>query len=107
MHVALAAAEQLYRENILTRVVSLPSWELFEAQPKSYRDQVLPPSIRARVSIEAASTFGWLRYVTEAGESIGIDHFGTSAPGNTLLTEFGFTPDCAVDAVKRVLKLAV
>ncbi len=99
---ALAAGEELTKGGISTRVVSLASWELFRAEPPSYRDQVLPPSIRARVSIEAASTFGWLAWVTEAGESIGIDHFGASAPGERLFAEFGITTARVVEAVKRI-----
>ena len=86
------------------RVVSLPSWEVFRRQPASYRDEVLPPAIRARVSIEAASRFGWLEWVTEAGTTIGIDHFGASAPAERLFEEFGFTQDAAAAAVRRVLK---
>jgi transketolase len=99
---ALAAARSLSDGGLPTRVVSLPSWELFRAEPASWRDQVLPPAIRARVSIEAGSTFGWLAWVTERGQSIGIDHFGASAPGDRLFREFGFTLDRVVAAVRRV-----
>jgi transketolase len=101
--VAMEAASRLLQEGVRARVVSLPSWELFEEQPAEYRRQVLPPSVRARVSIEAAATFGWLKYVTEDGESIGIDHFGASAPGDRLFKEFGITAERAVEAVHRVL----
>ncbi|HXE58004.1 MAG TPA: transketolase [Gemmatimonadales bacterium] len=103
VQLALAAAERLAAEGIRTRVVSMPSWELFERQPRAYRDEVLPPAVRARVSIEAGATLGWRRYVTDDGEAIGIDRFGASAPGDRLFTEFGFTADRAVEAVKRVL----
>ena len=101
--VALDAARRLGSEQIPVRVVSLPSWELFRAEPESYRHEVLPPAIRARVSIEAATPFGWQGWVTEAGRSIGIDHFGASAPGERLFQEFGFTPEAATRAVRRVL----
>jgi transketolase len=101
--VALDAAARLDAEGIPVRVVSLPSWELFRRQPDEYRSSVLPPALRARVSIEAATRFGWLEWVTEAGTSLAIDHFGASAPGDRLLKEFGFTPEAAVAAVRRVL----
>jgi transketolase len=101
LHLALEAAQRL--ADIPVRVVSLPSWELFRKQPESYRDTVLPPSVRARVSIEAAARMGWREWVTEDGEIIGLDHFGASAPGERIFQEFGFTVDAAVAAVRRVL----
>lgn len=97
----LAAAQQLTNQGLPTRLVSLASWELFRAQPAQYREQVLPAAIRARVSVEAASTFGWLNWVTERGESIGIDHFGASAPAERLFQEFGFTVDLIAEAIRR------
>ncbi|MHB1328719.1 MAG: transketolase [Gemmatimonadales bacterium] len=100
--VALKAARELSDAGVPTRMVSLPSWELFRAQPAEYRNQVLPPSLRARVSVEAATTFGWLTWVGEGGESIGIDHFGASAPGERLFEEFGLTKDRVMAAVRRV-----
>jgi transketolase len=103
VHVALDAAKALAAENVPVRVVSLPSWEVFRRQPSSYREEVLPPSIRKRVSIEAASPFGWIEWITEEGVAIAIDHFGASAPAERLFKEFGFTPDAAVSAVRRVL----
>jgi transketolase len=109
LHLALEAAERLAAPQqetsapIRVRVVSLPSWELFREQPQSYRDEVLPPSLRARVSIEAAARLGWREWVTEAGEMIGLDHFGASAPGERIFLEFGFTVAAAVAAVRRVL----
>jgi transketolase len=103
LHLALAAAQQLRAEGTGVRVVSLPCWELFRAQPQSYRDQVLPPALRARVSIEAAARMGWREWVTEDGESIGLDHFGASAPGERIFKELGFTVEAAVAAVRRVL----
>ena len=103
IQLALAAAERLTAEGTPTRVVSLPSWEVFEAQPAGYRDQVLPPTVAARVSVEAASTFGWARYTGTAGAAVGLDHFGASAPAETLFQEFGITADRVVDAVRRSL----
>jgi transketolase len=100
---ALAAHESLTREGIATRVVSMPSWELFEAQPRAYRESVLPPRVRARVSIEAASPFGWERYVGHEGLIIGVDRFGASAPGPVVMREYGFTTDHVVAAVKQLL----
>lgn len=100
---ALAAAEELGKTGTPTRVVSLPCWELFDAQPESYREDVLPAAISARVSVEAASTFGWARYVGSRGVSVGLDHFGASAPAETLFREFGFTVEHLVRAVHRSL----
>jgi transketolase len=84
-------------------VVSLPSWEVFQAQPEEYRDEVLPPRVRSRISVEAASDFGWREWVTEEGASVAINHFGASAPGDRVLAEFGFTPDGVAALVRRVL----
>jgi transketolase len=102
VHVADAAARTLTETGLPTRVVSLMSWERFRAQPSSYRNHVLPPSIRARVSLEAATTFGWGSWVTDDGEALGINHFGASAPGDRLFSEFGFTAERVADAVRRV-----
>jgi transketolase len=102
--IALEAHERLAKEGIRSRVVSMPCWELFDVQPQSYRDRVLPPGVRARVSIEAASPFGWERYVGLEGAIIGIDRFGASAPGSILMREFGFTPEHVVETAKGVLK---
>lgn len=103
---ALEAAESLTRGEggpaIPTRVVSFPSWELFRSQPQAYRDQVLPPAVRARVSIEAGATQGWREWVTDHGATIGLDHFGASAPGERLFQEFGITKDAIIAAVRRV-----
>jgi transketolase len=85
------------------RVVSLPCWELFEEQPESYRDEVLPPSVTARVSIEAGVTFGWERWVGPAGASIGVDRFGASAPAERIYAELGITAEAVAGAVGRVL----
>jgi transketolase len=97
------AYERLAAERIAARVVSMPSWELFELQSAQYRDSVLPPEVSARVSVEAAGTFGWSRYVGLQGVSIGMHSFGASAPIKELLKHFGFTVDHVVSAAKEVL----
>jgi transketolase len=91
VHLALEGADALEKEGVAVRVVSMPSWELFEQQPIAYRAAVLPPEVTARISIEAASTFGWERYVGWNGAMIGLNRFGASAPGEVLMREFGFT----------------
>jgi transketolase len=101
---ALEAHRQLADEGIRSRVVSMPCWELFDQQPQSYRDTVLPPTVRARVSIEAAAPFGWERYVGLEGAIIGVTDFGASAPGPVVMAEFGFTPERLVETAKRILK---
>lgn len=101
----IEAHEQLEREGIAARVVSMPSWELFEQQDQAYRDSVLPPEITARVSIEAGSTIGWDRYVGAAGEKIGMHGFGASAPIEDLLKKFGFTREAVLAAARRQLAL--
>jgi transketolase len=103
--VALAAAahEQLIADGIRSRVVSLPCWELFDRQDQVYRDSVLPPSIRARVSVEEASTVGWDRWVGPSGRMIGMHTFGSSAPLKDVQSKFGFTPDKIAEAAREVL----
>ncbi|MFP4439231.1 MAG: transketolase [Chloroflexaceae bacterium] len=103
----VAAHEQLKSEGIKTRVVSMPSMELFEQQSQEYRDQVLPPTIKARVSVEQAATLGWARYVGESGQSIGMQTFGASAPLKELQHKFGFTPERLITAVKEQLGTTV
>ncbi len=103
VHIALAAVERLQAEGKKVRLVSLPCWDLFEAQPEAYRESVLPRSVTARVSVEAAATFGWSRWVGDRGVAIGLDHFGASAPGDVLFREFGFTPERIVEAVKKLI----
>ena len=98
---AVGAHEALKSEGIRSRVVSFPSWELFEAQPAEYRNSVLPPHITARVSIEQASTIGWDRYVGSKGATIGMHSFGASAPLSALLKKFGFTPEAVVEIARR------
>jgi transketolase len=100
VHLALAARDELQSGGIRVRVVSMPCWELFDRQPQAYRDEVLPPSVRARVSVEQASTLGWDRYVGDGGAVIGMHTFGASAPLKQLLTKFGFTPDRVVEEAR-------
>jgi transketolase len=96
----ISAYEELRREGIAARVVSMPSWELFEQQDQAYRDGVLPPNVAARVSVEMGSMIGWDRYVGPTGLRIGMTTFGASAPLKDLLTKFGFTPAQVLDAAK-------
>jgi transketolase len=100
---ALDVHARLAEAGTASRVVSMPCWQLFEAQPQSYRDAVLPPQVRARVSIEAAAAFGWERYVGQDGASVGIDRFGASASAPVLMRKFGFTPERVMDVVRTVL----
>ena len=88
---AVAVASKLLTQGVRARVVSMPSWELFDEQPPDYRDAVLPPSVTARLAIEAGASQGWHRYAGTGGDVLGIDHFGASAPGDVLLREYGFT----------------
>jgi transketolase len=97
------AAEQLAADGVGVRVVSMPSWERFAALERSERDAVLPPSVRARVAVEAASPFGWERYVGDAGAVIGMDRFGASAPADRLFAEFGFTPDHVASVARETM----
>ena len=103
---ALEAGDLLAGEGLDARVVSMPSWEVFEEQPQDYKDQVLPPDVRARVSIEAGSTMGWERYVGSEGFVIGLDHFGASAPAGVLFERFGFTPEKVAERAHAVVKQA-
>jgi transketolase len=102
--VALSARAELeQREEIRTRVVSMPCWELFEAQPQSYQEQVLPPEVTSRLAVEAGSTAMWRQWVGHLGGVVGIDRYGASAPGGQLLQRFGFTPDNVVEHALAVL----
>jgi len=103
VHIALEAGKLLQDKGIAARVVSLPSWELFDAQPVEYRNAVLPPDIRARVSIEAAMPLGWERYVGLDGVAIGIPRFGVSAPGKVIYEKLGLTAQHVVDEARRLL----
>ena len=99
---ALEAEKQLKEKGVKARVVSMPSWELFDEQDEAYRNEVLPPSVTARLAIEAGSTQGWHRYVGSAGDVIGLDRFGASAPGKVVYEKFGFSVE---NIVERSLKL--
>ena len=96
------ARQQLQQRNIQTRLVSIPSWELFDAQVEECRRSVFPPSVRAQLAVEAGATQGWHRYVGELGDVIGLDHFGASAPAPVLMREYGLT---AENVCKRALAL--
>jgi transketolase len=100
---AITAHEQLVKEGVKSRVVSMPSWELFDDQPEEYRNAVLPPGVTARISIEQASTIGWDRYVGSAGRKIGMRTFGASAPLKELQKKFGFEPEAVVRAARELL----
>jgi transketolase len=100
---AVEAHEKLLAEGIRSRVVSMPSWDIFDLQPQEYRDSVLPPKVKARVAVEQASTFGWERYVGTSGHVIGMKTFGASAPLKELQRKFGFEPDGVVEAAKEQL----
>lgn len=104
VHIAHEAYKALIAEGIRARLVSLPCWELFEEQDASYRESVLPSSVKARVSIEAGRTIGWGRFVGLDGVTIGVDKFGASAPYKRLYEEYGLTAQAVVDAAKRVMK---
>jgi transketolase len=103
---AVAAHETLIGEGIASRVVSMPSWDIFETQPQDYRDSVLPPSILARIAVEQASPLGWERYVGWGGRVIGMTTFGASAPLKDLQKTFGFEPHHVVAEVKDLLSQA-
>jgi transketolase len=103
VHIALEAGQLLKDKGIGARVVSLPSWELFDAQPGEYRNEVLPPNIRARVSIEAATPLGWERYVGLEGTAIGVTHFGASAPEKVIYEQFGLTAQHVAEAASKLL----
>ncbi|MBS1744927.1 MAG: transketolase [Bacteroidetes bacterium] len=101
---ALKAQEALQQENIAARVVSMPSWELFEKQDEAYKESVLPKTKRKRLSVEAGSSLGWHKYVTDEGDVVAIDRFGESAPGDEVMKEFGFSVENVVAKAKALLK---
>lgn len=101
--ISLDAAEILSKDGVAVRVVSMPSWELFASQDAGYQDEVLPPLVKKRIAVEAASSFGWERYIGEQGVVVGIDTFGASAPGEVLMREFGFTTENIVARAKELL----
>ncbi len=105
VHLALQAQEKLSTEKgIRARVISMPCWELFLEQPQEYRDHVLPRGVRARLAIEAASSFGWSQWVGDQGATIGVDRFGASAPGSEVLRRFGFSLDNVVARAAELVK---
>jgi transketolase len=106
VHICARAADLLEADGIATRVVSMPCVEHFAAQDDDYRDRVLPPECRARVSLEAASTFGWHRWVGDLGEAIGMETFGASAPAGALYRHFGLTAERVTEAGKAAAKRA-
>ncbi len=101
--IAIEAQDKLTAEGIGARVVSMPSWELFDRQSQAYRDEVLPPAVTSRISIEAGLTFGWRNYVGDRGDMIGLDRFGASAPYQVLYENFGFTASNIVERVKKLI----
>ncbi len=103
-HIALEAGKKLAAEGINVRVVSLPSWELFDGQPADYRETVLPPGVKARVAVEAGIKLGWEHYVGLGGNVVGMDTFGASAPYRVLYEKFGIAADHVVQAAKGLLR---
>ncbi len=101
--IIVEAGQRLAEQGVGVRLVSFPSWELFQEQPESYRQQVLPPSVKARVAVEAAATLGWERWVGPEGEVLGINRFGASAPYKEIYQHFGLTPEATVQAARRAL----
>lgn len=100
----VAAQQVLLKQNIQVRIVSMPSWELFEAQPREYRDAVLPPAVGARLAVEAGVSQGWHRYIGQHGDMLTVDRFGASAPGEVVLREYGFTVDNVCQRAEALLK---
>jgi transketolase len=100
----LRAQRELQAKGILARVVSMPSWKLFDAQPQAYRDSVLPPAVRARLAVEAGAPLGWERYVGDCGDVLGVETFGASAPGDVVMHEYGFTVEDVVTRAEALLK---
>jgi transketolase len=103
VHLALEARERLAQKGVAARVVSMPCWELFEKSPQDYKEAVMLPDVSARISIEAGVSMGWERYVGSSDAIIAIDRFGASAPGDTIMEKFGFTPDRVVNKAIEML----
>ena len=99
----LKAKQKLTEQNIATRVVSIPSWELFENQDKAYKEMIFPVSLRKRLAAEAGSPLGWLKYVTCEGDVIAINRYGESAPGEEMMEEYGFTAENVVKRAKALI----
>ncbi len=104
LQLCVAAAEKLEKDGLATRVVSLPCWERFEAQDQAYRDDVLPPGVKKRVSVEVGVPLGWERWVGDEGAIVGLDHFGASAPAAAIFEHFGFTDDRVADVARKVVR---
>ena len=104
LHLAVEAAEELEAEGIATRVVSLLSWHLFQAQTEEYQNQVLPSRVTARVAVEAAAGLGWERWIGTSGRYVGMNGFGASAPAPRLFQEFGITADAVASAARSLVK---
>jgi len=102
VHLIVEAQQQLLEQAVQARIISFPSWKLFDAQPQAYRDAVLPPDVRARLAVEAGSPQGWCRYVGDLGDVLGVEDFGASAPGKVVMEKYGFTVE---NVVKRALAL--
>jgi transketolase len=99
----ITAQQKLKEQHIAARVVSMPSWELFEKQDAAYKEKVFPKTLRKRLAVEAGSPIGWLKYVTEEGAIIGVDRFGESAPGDEVMKEYGFTVENVVNRARALL----
>jgi len=106
VNLALDAQAELEKEGIYVNVISMPSWDRFEQQSEEYKNQVLPPNVKARLAIEMGSSFGWRKYVGDEGDILAIDRFGASAPGKVLIEKFGFTVQNVVEKVKSLIKKA-
>lgn len=104
LHVAVDARERLEGEGVPTRVVSLPSWHLFSRQSSEYREEVLPPAVEARISVEAGATLGWERWIGLRGVAVGLDDFGASAPSEVLFQELGLTADEVVQRARALVR---
>jgi transketolase len=100
----VAARQKLLERKIHARIVSMPSWELFDEQPKDYRDYILPAAVRPRLAVEAGLPQGWHRYVGDGGDIVGLDRFGASAPGNVVMEKLGFTVDHVVERAVGLVK---
>ena len=103
VYLALEAAEKLAADGVKAQVVSMPCWELFNMQPQSYKDEVLPPSCTARVGVEAGVDQGWYKWLGTKGQFVGMQGFGSSGPYATCFEQFGITTDAVVDAAKKAM----
>jgi transketolase len=103
VHIAREAYQKLSVEGVKVRVVSMPSWELFDAQDSAYQESVLPAAVTARVSIEAGVTQGWHKYIGQRGIAIGLDRFGASAPYQVIYEKLGLTAQAVIDAAKKLI----